>query len=168
MVKSEKVWLDKVTSRLTMQAERVAELQRFCEKFAITNLRPSESLRLNELLSYDEVVGDLLEKLHVYASIGEYTVQLFASRRKNKPYISLEAQFEIENRKLKIYNKRMENDLSKSETRFSDESHQIASVLGEILGMEKVIVEELVDGTKMAEALIVRDDKDSIVVAYNT
>ena len=165
MVKSEnmkKTWLDEVANRLTIQAERVAELQRFCKKWDIDNLRTSE-----KSLSSEEAVIRMLRRDYVYARIGKHAVQLFGHRSKDMPYVSLEARFDLEDREMKIRNKCIQDGISKPETKFSDESHQIASALSEVLNMDKIVVEEFVSGIKTGEALIVRDEKDSIVVAYN-
>ena len=157
-----KTWGNEVENKLTIRTERVKELERFCTKFGIGELRS-----LGDPLSYGEAVDELLLKRnYVHGSIGKYAVKLSASRSKNVPFISLEAQLELAERELQICNQRAGSDVSKPETEFSDESHQIASAIAEVLGMEKVVV-GFGGEIKMSEALIVRDDKDSIVVAYN-
>ena len=163
-VASEK-WLDEVKAKLTLREERIRELQRFCNKFVINNLCTTKG----DAVSYETALKNIFDGWDVRGCIGQTQVVLRGDYSKNKPYIYLEAELGLENRKLQIKNSvpDVKKRISAPQTEFSDESLMIAKAVSDVLAMKQAYAEHYYHEYKEAESLIVFDEVDSIVVAYN-
>ena len=164
-------WLDKVNTILEINTKRVVELQRFVGKFEITNLRLPISPNESKPLAAEEAIKELFSGRIVHGNIGDTNILLQGWRRKNIPFLNLKASVEIEKRTIQLFNGLSPyRETANPETIFSDESHAIADSLCDILKMTKAVGEEIDVETdaKLGEKLIVTDNEDYIIVAYNT
>ena len=155
-------WVEQVQKALNLTKIRADELQRFCQKYNIAELRSS-----TYRVSYERAVDDMLNNLVVTGTIEETEVTLRAWESNTKPYVTVEAAVSVAGRELKIHNGRPMGQRTVSpKTEFSDLSNTLATALAKVFNASVEIWEYEGYGNKF-ETLEVVDESDHIEVAFN-
>jgi len=158
-------WLREFKPKLALRETRIKEIKRFFRKWGFEKPYAGriDKITLGSISDvYDAV---FLEKKQVYVECASEEVSLKMSRTSNKPFIYIKAELEVAGKTLQIINSTLDGKTLGEDAlqQFSDLSLLFADVLADVLkGFRKEVI-----GTEFYNELIVTDDQDTVIVAYN-